>query len=71
MLVAAIGNEVVGYGSLVLQSSYSPFASLTNRLTLGYDFSNQETRSILPFNFIFFTQGQVWNDTWQNRCPSA
>jgi hypothetical protein len=47
--------------------TYSPFANLTNRLTLGYDFSNQEVRNILPFGFIFFPQGQVWNDTWQNR----
>jgi outer membrane receptor protein involved in Fe transport len=47
--------------------TYSPLSNLTNRLTLGYDFSNQETRNILPFGFIFFPQGQVWNDTWQNR----
>ncbi len=47
--------------------TYSPLANLTNRLTLGYDFSNQETRNILPFGFYFFPQGQVWNDTWQNR----
>ena len=47
--------------------TYSPLQNLTNRLTVGYDFSNQETRNILPFGFTFFPQGQVWNDLWQNR----
>lgn len=47
--------------------TYSPTQDLTNRVTIGYDFSNQEVRNILPFGFIFFPQGSVWNDTWQNR----
>ncbi len=47
--------------------TYSPLSNLTNRMTVGYDFSNEETRSTLPFGFIFFPQGQIWNDTWQNR----
>jgi outer membrane receptor protein involved in Fe transport len=47
--------------------TYSPLANLTNRITLGYDFSNQETRNVIPFAFTLFPVGQVWNDTWQNR----
>jgi outer membrane receptor protein involved in Fe transport len=47
--------------------TYSPLANLTNRLTLGYDGATQETRNVIPFGFSLFPQGQVWNDTWQNR----
>ena len=48
-------------------ATYSPLANLTNRLTIGYDYSQQEVRSLRPFGFVFFTQGSVFNDTWQNR----
>mgnify|MGYP006200907373 CR=1 FL=1 len=38
-------------------ASYSPLANLTNRLTVGYDFSNQETRLIRPVGFPSQPQG--------------
>ncbi|MSR35997.1 MAG: hypothetical protein EXR95_05040 [Gemmatimonadetes bacterium] len=48
-------------------ATYSPLADLTNRLTIGYDYSQQEVRSLRPFGFVFFTPGSIFNDTWQNR----
>ena len=47
--------------------SHSPYASLTNRLTVGYDFTMQEVRNIRPFGYILFDAGSVSNDTWTNR----
>lgn len=47
--------------------TYSPGLDLTNRFTVGHDFSSQETRNVIPFGFLLFPQGQVWNDTWSNR----
>jgi outer membrane receptor protein involved in Fe transport len=47
--------------------TYSPLSDLTNRLTIGYDHSTQETRNIRPFGFILFGPGSVSNDTWANR----
>ncbi len=48
-------------------ATYSPLAALTNRLTVGYDFSQQRVRGLRPFGYIFYTQGSVYNDTWENR----
>ena len=47
--------------------TYSPTANLTNRLSIGYDFSQQEVRNQRPFGFVFFPQGSIYNDTWENR----
>jgi outer membrane receptor protein involved in Fe transport len=48
-------------------ATYSPLAALTNRLTVGYDFSQQRVRGLRPFGFIFYPQGSIYNDTWENR----
>jgi outer membrane receptor protein involved in Fe transport len=37
--------------------TYSPLSNLTNRLTIGYDYSQQETRNLRPFGFIVWPQG--------------
>jgi len=47
--------------------TYTPGLNLTNRVTVGHDYSSQETRNVIPFGFLLFPQGQVWNDTWSNR----
>jgi outer membrane receptor protein involved in Fe transport len=39
--------------------TYSPVSNLTNRFTIGYDFSHQERRSIAPFGFIPAPQGTI------------
>ncbi|MSR36420.1 MAG: hypothetical protein EXR95_07220 [Gemmatimonadetes bacterium] len=47
--------------------TYSPLADFTNRLTIGYDFTNMEQRSIRPFGFPLLPEGALLNHTWQNR----
>jgi len=37
--------------------TYTPLANLTNRLTIGYDFTQQESRNLRPFGFRLFPQG--------------
>ena len=48
-------------------STFSPLPGLSNRLTVGYDYSTQEVRGLRPFGFVFFTAGSIFNDTWSNR----
>src|SRR5690606_21497357 len=47
--------------------TYSPLANFTNRLTVGYDYSQQEARNLRPFGFPMFPQGALQNNVWQNR----
>ena len=49
--------------------TYSPLANMTNRLSLGYDYSEQEYRHVRPFGFTLYPQGSVFNDTWSNPDP--
>ena len=50
-----------------LTLNYSPIADLTNRLTLGYDYAQQEGRNLLNFGYWELPEGSVVNDTYQNR----
>ena len=47
--------------------TYTPLADLTNRFTVGYDFTQQEGRNLRPFGFEQYPEGSLTNDTWQNR----
>jgi len=47
--------------------TYTPLADLTNRFTVGYDFTQQEGRNLRNFGFDQYPQGSLTNDTWQNR----
>jgi TonB-dependent starch-binding outer membrane protein SusC len=47
--------------------TYSPLTGLTNRLTVGYDLSNQESRLIRPVGFPSWPTGTVLNSTYQKR----
>jgi outer membrane receptor protein involved in Fe transport len=47
--------------------TYSPLDNLTNRLTVGYDFSQQEARNLRPFGFAQRRRGALLNNLWQNR----
>ena len=47
--------------------TYSPIADLTNRLSVGYDYSLQEQRNLAPFGFLQYPEGRLENDTWSNR----
>jgi outer membrane receptor protein involved in Fe transport len=48
-------------------TTYTPLAALSNRFTVGYDYSQQRVRGMRPYGFIFFTTGSIFNDTWENR----
>jgi TonB-linked SusC/RagA family outer membrane protein len=47
--------------------TYTPLSNMTNRFTVGYDFTQQEGRNLRNFNFRQFPQGSITNDTFQNR----
>src|SRR5690606_19762006 len=46
---------------------YTPLADMTNRFTVGYDFTQQEGRNLRNFGFEQYPEGSLTNDTWQNR----
>jgi TonB-linked SusC/RagA family outer membrane protein len=50
-----------------MTATYSPLANLTNRFTVGYDFTQQEGRNLRPFGFPQFPQGSITTDQFQNR----
>jgi outer membrane receptor for ferrienterochelin and colicin len=47
--------------------TYSPLTNFTNRLTIGYDYSFQERRSIQPFGFIQAPQGTISTADYHRR----
>jgi TonB-dependent starch-binding outer membrane protein SusC len=47
--------------------TYTPLPSLTNRLTIGYDQTQQETRGIRPFGFSLWPQGAIDVQTFTRR----
>ncbi len=48
-------------------ATYSPFESMTNRLTIGYDFANQETRNVRPFGFFAHPEGIIHVSNYERR----
>ncbi|MEX2466901.1 MAG: TonB-dependent receptor [Gemmatimonadota bacterium] len=50
--------------------NYSPFANLTNRFTLGYDWTSREHRNLRPFAWPQVPEGSLLNNTFQNRVLS-
>jgi outer membrane receptor protein involved in Fe transport len=48
-------------------ATYSPLENMTNRLTIGYDFSNQETRNIRPFGFFAHPEGIIHVSNYERR----
>jgi outer membrane receptor protein involved in Fe transport len=46
--------------------TYSPLSNLTNRLTIGYDFIQKDTRNLRPFGF-FGGVGQLLTHNWQDK----
>jgi TonB-dependent SusC/RagA subfamily outer membrane receptor len=51
--------------------TYSPTSTLTNRITIGFDLAEQETRGVQPFDFYFVPLGQIWDTRWQTRTVTA
>jgi outer membrane receptor protein involved in Fe transport len=50
--------------------TYSPLERLTNRFTVGYDFSSQEHRNLRPYAWRQVPEGALLNNTFQNRVLS-
>jgi outer membrane receptor protein involved in Fe transport len=48
-------------------ANYSPLPNLSNRFTIGYDFSNQETRNIRPFGFFAHPEGIIHVSNYERR----
>ncbi|MBI4520795.1 MAG: TonB-dependent receptor [Gemmatimonadetes bacterium] len=46
--------------------TYSATSDLTNRLTIGYDFIQKDTRNLRPYGF-FGGVGQLLTHNWQNK----
>jgi TonB-linked SusC/RagA family outer membrane protein len=47
--------------------NYIPFAALTNRFTVGYDFIDTENGSIIPFGHLRNPAGQIIVGDWKRR----
>ncbi len=47
--------------------NYSPISALTNRLTVGYDYRQQEARNLMPIGFWEFPDGSLTTDVFQKR----
>lgn len=47
--------------------SYVPFAALTNRLIVGYDYNDTENASIIPFGHLRNPAGQITIGDWKRR----
>lgn len=47
--------------------TYSPVARLTNRMTVGFDWIQQDTRNLRPFGFPTRPDGALLNHHWQNQ----
>ena len=46
--------------------THSPLPNLTNRLTVGYDWTQQDARNLRPFGFLGRPRGALLNHHWQN-----
>ena len=50
-----------------MTATYSPSSRLTNRLTMGYDLAQQETRAVEPFGYFFTPLGRIQDSRWESR----
>ena len=48
-------------------ATYTPFSNMTNRFTIGYDFSNQDTRNVRPFGFFAHPEGIIHVSNYERR----
>lgn len=48
-------------------ASYAPTSWFNNRIVVGYDLAQQETRSLQPFGFFFLPRGRIHDTQWASR----
>lgn len=56
-----VGHLITG-----LSAVYTPRPNLTNRLTLGYDLANYESRNLRPYGFVLAPLGILGTRNWTN-----
>jgi outer membrane receptor protein involved in Fe transport len=47
--------------------TYSPLTNLTNRVTIGYDLTMQEGRTVVPFGFVLDPEGSISVSSYSRR----
>ena len=50
-----------------LTATYAISSRLTNRVTVGFDRAEQETRALEPFGFFFTPRGRIQDTRWEHR----
>jgi outer membrane receptor protein involved in Fe transport len=50
-----------------LTSTFAQSPTLSHRLTLGFDYSGQDLRSLRPIGYAFFEEGALTTRTWDRR----
>ena len=60
-------NSYVDHFTTGATATYTPWSWLTNRVTLGYDLAQQETRNVMPYGFVTTPKGQISDERWANR----
>jgi len=45
---------------------WSPISALTNRFNIGFDYNNNDIRSIIPFGFLNLAAGSINNSNWNH-----
>jgi TonB-dependent SusC/RagA subfamily outer membrane receptor len=45
---------------------WSPISALTNRFNVGFDYNNNDIRSIIPFGFLNLAAGSINNSNWNH-----
>jgi TonB-dependent SusC/RagA subfamily outer membrane receptor len=45
---------------------WSPITALTNRFNVGFDYNNNDIRSIIPFGFLNLAAGSINNSNWNH-----
>src|SRR5262245_2319413 len=45
---------------------WSPVAQFTNRFNVGFDYNNNDIRSIIPFGFLNLAAGSINNSNWNH-----
>lgn len=48
-------------------ATYTPITGLSNRLTVGYDYAQQEVRNLMPIGFWELPEGSIVSDVFQKR----
>jgi TonB-dependent starch-binding outer membrane protein SusC len=60
-------HDYIDHLTTGVTATYTPFASMTNRLTVGQDIAQQESREYEPYGFALNPLGQISDQRWTQR----